>query len=124
MPPRPDDFGDLDALRRHVLDGLGARAAILHCLYGVAGLFNRHLAAALAGALNDWIAAEWLDREERLRASIVVAPQNAEKSVDEIRRRAADRRFVGGYRPRRRRRPRRRASADGRVGPAGVVVSS
>ena len=85
---------DLDALRRDVLDGFGARAAILHCLYGVAGLHNRHLAAALAGALNDWIAAEWLDREPRFRASIVVAPQNAEKSVEEIRRRAADRRFV------------------------------
>ncbi len=85
---------DFEALRRHVLDGFGSRFAILHCLYGVQGLFNRHFAAVLATALNDWIAAEWLDREERFRASIVVAPQHAEAAADEIDRRAADNRFV------------------------------
>ncbi len=85
---------DLDQLRRDVLERPGSRAAILHCLYGVAGLHNRHLAAALAGAVNDWIAAEWLDREPRLRASIVVAPQHPEHAVGEIERRAADGRFV------------------------------
>lgn len=92
--PEGKPGSDLKTLRRHVLVGPGPRIAILHCLYGVAGLFNRHLAAALAGAVNDWIAAEWLDREPRLRASIVVAPQNPERSVEEIERRAADSRFV------------------------------
>jgi hypothetical protein len=48
----------------------------------------------MARAVNDWIAREWLDREPRLRASIVVAPQNAEFAVDEIARCVADPRFV------------------------------
>jgi 3-phenylpropionate/trans-cinnamate dioxygenase ferredoxin subunit len=34
------------------------------------------MAAAFARALNDWIAKEWLDRDPRLRASIVVPTQN------------------------------------------------
>ncbi|HYZ61893.1 MAG TPA: amidohydrolase family protein [Acetobacteraceae bacterium] len=85
---------DFATLRRHVLDGFGSRLAILHCLYGVAGLFNRHLAAALATAVNDWIAQEWLDREPRFRASIVVAPHNPERAAEEIALRADDPRFV------------------------------
>ena len=44
--------------------------------------------------MNDWIAAEWLDRDPRLRASIVVPTQNVELAVEEIERCAADRRFV------------------------------
>ena len=47
-----------------------------------------------ARALNDWIAKEWLDRDPRLRASIVVPMQNTEFAVDEIERCAKDRRFV------------------------------
>src|SRR3954467_936069 len=68
--------GDRDALARHVLHELGARFAILHCLYGIPALYKRHFSAALATALNDWIAAEWLDPEPRFRASILVAPQD------------------------------------------------
>jgi predicted TIM-barrel fold metal-dependent hydrolase len=37
---------------------------------------------------------EWLDRDPRLRASIVVPMQNTEYAVDEIERCAKDRRFV------------------------------
>jgi hypothetical protein len=48
----------------------------------------------MARAVNDWIAREWLDRDPRLRASIVVPQQNAELAVAEIERCAADRRFV------------------------------
>ena len=44
--------------------------------------------------VNDWIAKEWLDRDPRLRASIVVPTQNVEYAVDEIERCAKDRRFV------------------------------
>ena len=40
------------------------------------------------------MAREWLDRDTRLRASIIVPMQNAELAVDEIERCAADRRFV------------------------------
>ena len=37
---------------------------------------------------------EWLDNEPRLRASIVVPAQNPRTAVEEIERRAADKRFV------------------------------
>jgi predicted TIM-barrel fold metal-dependent hydrolase len=52
------------------------------------------MAAAFARAVNRWMAAEWLDRDTRLRASIVVPLQNIEMAVDEIERCAADPRFV------------------------------
>ncbi len=52
------------------------------------------MGAALARAVNDWLAKEWLDRDPRLRASIVVPIQNAEMAAAEIERCAADRRFV------------------------------
>ncbi len=52
------------------------------------------MAAALARAVNDWLAAEWLDKDARFRASIVLPLQSVEASVAEIEHRAADRRFV------------------------------
>jgi predicted TIM-barrel fold metal-dependent hydrolase len=57
-------------------------------------LFSEDLGAGFARAVNDWMAAEWLDKEPRLRASIVVPVQNPEMAVDEIERVAPDRRFV------------------------------
>jgi predicted TIM-barrel fold metal-dependent hydrolase len=48
----------------------------------------------LCKAVNCWIAREWLDREPRLRASILVPPQDVELAVAEIERCAADPRFV------------------------------
>jgi uncharacterized protein len=47
-------------------------------LYGVQLVFNEDMARAFARAVNDWIAGEWLDRDPRLRASIVVPLQNVE----------------------------------------------
>jgi predicted TIM-barrel fold metal-dependent hydrolase len=55
---------------------------------------NRRLDAAIATAVNDWQAAEWLDADDRFRASILVAPDATEAAVVEIDRRAADPRFV------------------------------
>jgi predicted TIM-barrel fold metal-dependent hydrolase len=77
-----------------VFERLGASAAILNCLYGVQLVFNEDMAAAFARALNDWLAREWLDRDPRLAASIVVPLQNIEFAVDEIERCAPNRRFV------------------------------
>jgi hypothetical protein len=84
----------LDALRAQVLDRWGAGAAICNCLYGVQLLFAEDMAAAFARAVNDWVAREWLDREPRLRASIVVPMQSTALAVAEIERCAADPRFV------------------------------
>jgi uncharacterized protein len=85
---------DLADLRAHALDAFGTEIAICNCLYGIPMLFSEDLSAVLARAVNDWIAREWLDKEPRLRASIVVAPQNAEFAAEEIERCAADPRFV------------------------------
>jgi hypothetical protein len=77
-----------------VFDRWGADLAICNCLYGVQLGFDEDMARAFARAVNDWIAAEWLDRDPRLRASIVVPLQNVEFAVDEIERCAGDPRFV------------------------------
>ena len=76
------------------LDPFGTQLAICNCLYGVQSTFSEDLGAAMARAVNDWIAREWLDRDPRLRASIVVPQQNPELAAEEIDRCAADRRFV------------------------------
>ena len=83
-----------ETLAEQALAPFGTRLAICNCLYGVQALFSEDLGAAFARAMNDWIAHEWLDRDDRLRASIVVPMQNAELAVDEINRVAPDRRFV------------------------------
>jgi predicted TIM-barrel fold metal-dependent hydrolase len=85
---------DLDLLRRQALDPFHISIAIANCLYGVQLLFSEDLGAGFAKAVNDWMAAEWLDKEPRLRASIVVPVQNSEMAVDEINRVAPDKRFV------------------------------
>ena len=77
-----------------MLDRWGASHAILNCLYGVQLVYNEDMARAFHRALNDWIAKEWLDRDPRLRASIIVPMQNVEYAVDEIERCAKDQRFV------------------------------
>ncbi|QGY05872.1 amidohydrolase [Methylobacterium mesophilicum SR1.6/6] len=84
----------LEQVRAQCLDAFGSGTAILNCLYGVQLLFSEDMAAGYARAVNDWIAREWLDREPRLRASIVVPVQSVEFAVDEIERCAADPRFV------------------------------
>ena len=84
----------LDALRTHALDRWNIDVAICHCLYGVQLLYSEDMAAAFAKAVNDWVAKEWLDRDPRLRASIVVPMQNTEFAVAEIERCAVDKRFV------------------------------
>src|SRR5690606_31305579 len=68
--------------------------AILNCMYGAQALHHEDMAAAFCGAVNDWIAREWLDRDPRLRASIVLPIQNPQLCVREIEKRADDKRFV------------------------------
>jgi predicted TIM-barrel fold metal-dependent hydrolase len=84
----------LDLLREQALDGSGVEVAILGCLYAVDSVHNPDAAAAMASAVNDWQRAEWLDREPRLRASIVVPIQIPALAAREIDRAAEDPRFV------------------------------
>jgi predicted TIM-barrel fold metal-dependent hydrolase len=85
---------DVKDLTAQVFDQWRARLAICNCLYGVELIFSEDMAAAVARGVNDWIAKEWLDRDSRLRASIVIPTQNVELAVDEIERVAKDNRFV------------------------------
>jgi hypothetical protein len=55
-------------------------------LYGIQLVHNEYWAAAMARAVNDWQIAEWLEKEPRLRASIVVPTQNPEMAAEEIER--------------------------------------
>ncbi len=93
-PAKGKPAATLDQVRRECLDAFGTGTAILNCLYGIQMLFSEDMAAAYARAVNDWIAAEWLAQEPRLRASIVVPAQNVEMAVDEINRCAANPGFV------------------------------
>lgn len=85
---------DVATLQKHVLDRWGTSVAILNCIYGVQLVLNADMARVFAHAVNDWIVKEWLDRDPRLRASIVVPLQNVEFAVEEIERCAVDPRFV------------------------------
>jgi predicted TIM-barrel fold metal-dependent hydrolase len=85
---------DVSQLATQLFDRWQPRLAICNCLYGVQLIFSEDMAAAVARAVNDWIAKEWLDRDPRLRASIVIPTQNVEFAVDEIERCAKDKRFV------------------------------
>lgn len=81
-------------MREQLLDPLNLECGILNCLYRVGEQLNDEYGAALARAVNDWQIAEWLDKEPRLRASIVIPYENAELSVEEINRVAGHPGFV------------------------------
>jgi len=85
---------DLALLRSQALDGFGSSIAIANCLFGGMALHSEDLAAVMCKAVNDWVADTWLDKEPRLRASILVPQQSPELAVEEIERRAHDKRFV------------------------------
>ena len=90
---RPADFAGM----RRWLDETGAALGILNPLYGVQLIFNADMNRAFTVALNDWVRAEWLDRDPRLRASIVL-PNETDHAVAEIERLAPDPRFVQALR--------------------------
>lgn len=86
--------GTLEALREQALEPFGTGIAVCNLLFGAPALHNVDMAAALCRAANDWMAREWLDREPKLRAGILVPVEDPGLAVEEIERRAADRRFV------------------------------
>ena len=80
----------LALVQQQVLDARGLEAAILCPPYPIDSLHHPDAAVALATAVNDWQIAEWLDKEPRLRGSIVVPIQIPQLAVREIDR-------VGGH---------------------------
>jgi predicted TIM-barrel fold metal-dependent hydrolase len=94
---RPDAAppgSDLALLREQALDAPGVEWAILNCDYAVESVHNPYGAAALAGAVNDWLLAEWLEPEPRLRASLIVPSQQPDLAAQEIERMGAHPGFV------------------------------
>lgn len=78
--------GDVDLVREHVLDPLGVEVGILTCYSGVDVLRHPYWAKAIAAAVNDWLIAEWLEPEPRLRASMVVPGRDPAAALAEIER--------------------------------------
>lgn len=106
-PPNAAPSGGPDAMhtvgadagpaRRRMSEHLGAtgcRYAILNTFFGLEAIKHPDLATELATAVNEWLRAEWLEHDDRLRASIVVNPNDAAAAAAEIERLANDERFV------------------------------
>ena len=89
---RNRDFDGMDVSA--ALDRFDTGVAVASTLHGVVGLHNPDMRAALLSAVNDHVAAHWLDAEPRLRGSIYVSGEDPQASVAEIERLAGDRRFV------------------------------
>jgi uncharacterized protein len=85
---------DVDYMRSHHLDPHNIQLGILNPLQTGQGLQNLDLAAAYSHATNDWQIAEWLDKEPRLKGSVVVSYEDSPATVAEIDRRAGDPHFV------------------------------
>ena len=90
----PRAASSVEAVREQLLDPLEVDLAILTCTYAVESIHNPDTAAAISSAVNHWQRIEWLDREPRLRASIVVPSSQPEMAAAEIDRVAGDPRFV------------------------------
>lgn len=78
----------------NLIDPLGLEAAIVSVVNGAYALHDPYLATATCQAINRWVSEAFLDKEPRLRASLVVPFQHPEAAAEEIRRYAGDNRFV------------------------------
>jgi predicted TIM-barrel fold metal-dependent hydrolase len=67
---------------------------VLNCLTGFETHRNPYYAAAVAGAINDWMREEFLARDDRLRASLVVSTLSGDDAVAEIERMGGEPGFV------------------------------
>ena len=83
-----------EVLEEQLLGPSSPDKVILNCLTMFDTLRNPYYQAALATAINDWLRNEWLERDPRLRASIVVPYANVEAAASEIARVGIDSRFV------------------------------
>jgi uncharacterized protein len=88
--------GNVEAVRRELLDPTDTTLGVLNAddAIVVSLMASPYRAAALARAHNDWLRELWLEREPRVRASIVCPAQDPRAAAAEIRRVAEDERFV------------------------------
>jgi uncharacterized protein len=89
---KPDDGGpegsDYDLMREQLLDSFDIEKAVLTGYFypAMMGDMQVEFASALASAYNDYQIEEWLDKDERFRGSVHVAPQNPQAAAREIDR--------------------------------------
>lgn len=76
----------LSMLQADVLDPWNVDRAVLNCYYGIDSLRHPDWAAALARSVNDWLIAEWLDKDPRLVASLVIPARDPQAAAAEIDR--------------------------------------
>jgi predicted TIM-barrel fold metal-dependent hydrolase len=81
---------DVAMLQEHILEPNRVEIAIVNCYYAVEGLRHPDWAVALASSVNDWLIENWLDKDPRLRASIVIPARDPPAAAREIDR-------VGGH---------------------------
>jgi predicted TIM-barrel fold metal-dependent hydrolase len=79
---------DYDAFERDILGQGSTERVVLGYDYGLQGtsFVQRYLARDIARAANDWTIAEWLPRDERLHAMMLVATSIPDAAAAEIRR--------------------------------------
>jgi predicted TIM-barrel fold metal-dependent hydrolase len=78
---------ELGLLQQQLLDPYAVERAIVNCYWGIESMRHPDFALGLAEAVNDWLIAEWLDRDPRLRASIVIpgfVPAEAAAEIDRV----------------------------------------
>jgi predicted TIM-barrel fold metal-dependent hydrolase len=81
-------------MREQYLDPFGVRAGVLSPLDPLAWPTSGDLSLALNRGLNDWLAVEWLDRDDRLFGAISVPLEDGRLAAEEIERVASNPRFV------------------------------
>lgn len=82
-------------LREQLLDANNTTLGVLNATGDNGQSFqNREFGAAVCHAMNEWLIAEWLSQELRLKGSIVVPYEDTEAAVAEIERYGGDPRFV------------------------------
>ncbi|WP_022721045.1 amidohydrolase family protein [Rhodopseudomonas sp. B29] len=96
---RPEEGGppgsSLELMRRQHLDPNGVEIGMLIPLrWNPQSQRNLDFGMALARAMNDWQVEHWIRREPRLRASVLIAQEDAVASVREIEARAGDPNFT------------------------------
>src|SRR3954464_7874588 len=81
---------------RQLLDGNGIDRAVLIGgeVLGLGAMPDPDAAAMIASAYNQWLAATWLAADDRYRGNLVVGAQDPIAAAREIRRAAANERFV------------------------------
>lgn len=87
IQPETDD-DHYSYMKAHLLDKFDINIAILtgEEALEASTLANPHYATALVRAYNDWMIHEWLPRDERFKASMIIAAQDPQGAAKEIRR--------------------------------------